>query len=139
MPICGNQRLSLPIDAMTSPGPFRSKLIPYVDQIKAWRRAGHTWKDVTQELAKLDVKTDPGSVCRFIKRWTKKPYAIGTEPEDAAGPEAIPRQRRATRRDKPPEGTCSPPANLSPAEVEAEMMRRSARGAEAPRPPLSFL
>lgn len=65
---------------MTSPGPFRSKLIPYVDQIKAWRRAGKTWKEVTEELKKLNVRTDAGSVCRFIKRWNKKPYAIGTEP-----------------------------------------------------------
>jgi hypothetical protein len=77
-------------ETMKRTGPFHSKLNPHVDQIKAWRRSGKTWQQVTEELAKLGVKTDPASAYRFIKRWRKKPYAYGAdqapEPEKASPP-----------------------------------------------------
>jgi hypothetical protein len=63
------------------PRPFKSKFIPYADQIKAWRRAGKTWKEVTEELGKLGVKADPGNVCRVMGRIKRRPYPIGAEPE----------------------------------------------------------
>jgi hypothetical protein len=64
------------------PGPYHSKLRCHVDEILRWRRKGFTWKEVTAQLAALKppVKTDPGSVCRFVKRYEKKPYAIGADP-----------------------------------------------------------
>lgn len=70
---------------MRRPGPYRSQLIPYVDRIKAWRRSGKTWKQVTEELAKLGVKTDPATAYRFIMRWKKRPYPYGKDqaPEPA--------------------------------------------------------
>lgn len=68
------------------PGPYHSKLRRHVDDILRWRREGLTWKEVTAQLAGLQppVKTDPGSVCRFVKRYEKKPYAIGADPRLAA-------------------------------------------------------
>jgi hypothetical protein len=68
------------------PGPYRSKLRPHIDQIRRWRRSGKTWLHVVEELAELDVKTDPGSLCNFVKRYRKKPYPIGAEPEELTPP-----------------------------------------------------
>lgn len=78
--------------AMERPGPYHSKLRKYVDLIKAWRRDDKTWKQVTEELAKLGCKTDPPSVCRFIKRYETRPYAIGAAPEKPQPQTAIVRQ-----------------------------------------------
>jgi hypothetical protein len=83
------------------PGPYRSQLIPHVDKIRAWRRSGKTWKQVTEELAKLDppVHTDPATAYRFIMRWKKRPYPYGKdqapEPAQAASPSPAPDQKAA--------------------------------------------
>jgi hypothetical protein len=111
-----NTRQSIAIPPMPHPGPFRSRLIPYVNQIKAWRRAGKTWKDVTEELAKLGVKTDPGTACRFIKRWNKKPYAIGAEPEEVSPPPGP--SPAATNP-----GQAAPKPKLTPEEAVEEFKR----------------
>jgi len=63
------------------PKPFKSKFVPYVDQIKSWRRAGKTWKEVADELTALGVKADAGNVCRVMSRIKRRPYPIGAEPE----------------------------------------------------------
>lgn len=61
--------------------PFKSKFIPYVDQIRAWRRAGKTWKEVAKNLTAMGVKADAGNVCRVMARIKRRPYPIGAEPE----------------------------------------------------------
>lgn len=62
--------------------PFKSKLRDYASVIRAWRRAGYTWKEVSDNLSnKHGIKADPGNLCRFMKRLRKKPYPIGAEPE----------------------------------------------------------
>jgi hypothetical protein len=71
------------MDRPMRPRPFKSKLIPYVDQIKRWRRTGKTWQEVADELEKLGCKSDPGNICRFISRWKRKPYPIGAEPDSS--------------------------------------------------------
>jgi len=71
--------------------PFRSKFIPYVDQIKAWRRAGKTWKEVAGALTAVGVKADAGNVCRVMARIKRRPYPLGAEPE----PQNIPTIRPA--------------------------------------------
>ena len=99
---------------MERPGPFRSKLRPHIDQIRRWRRGGKAWKSIVEELAKRDppIKTDPGSLCAFVKRYKKKPYPIGAEPDDLPSiPPSPPertyrpgdRFREAIRNQKPEE------------------------------------
>jgi hypothetical protein len=61
--------------------PFKSKFLPYVGQIKAWRRAGKTWKEVAEELTAMGIKADAGNVCRVMGRIMRRPYPIGAEPE----------------------------------------------------------
>ena len=64
--------------------PFQSKLIPFIDQIKSWRRAGKTWQEVADNLADtkyLGYQMAPGPICRFIGRIKRRPYPIGAEPE----------------------------------------------------------
>lgn len=61
--------------------PFQSKFIPYVDQIKAWRRAGKTWQEVARQLTDMGIKADPGNVCRVMGRIKRRPYPLGAEPD----------------------------------------------------------
>src|SRR5947209_6928851 len=68
------------------PRPFKSILLPYANDILAWRRAGKTWQEVVDELAKRRVKTDTSACCRFIERYRRRPYPRGAEPE----PETMP-------------------------------------------------
>ena len=63
------------------PRPFKSILLPHVVEIKTWRRAGKTWQEVVDELAKRGVRTHVSACCRFIKRYRDHPYPIGAEPE----------------------------------------------------------
>jgi hypothetical protein len=101
------------------PGPYRSQLIPYVDQIRAWRRAGKTWREVTEALSKLGIKTDPGTACRFMKRVRDKPYAIGTEPVlTPYHPPAAPGDAQRPMPPGQPEDTAE--------RVRAELERRTA-------------
>ena len=70
---------------MKRPGPYHSKYVPFVHQIKAWRQEGQTWKQVVAGLDAQGCKADEGGVCRFIKRFETKPYGIGQRPEPEAG------------------------------------------------------
>ena len=63
--------------------PFQSKLIPFTDQIKSWRRAGKTWQEVAANLADkkyLGYQMAPGPICRFMGRIKRRPYPLGAEP-----------------------------------------------------------
>ena len=63
--------------------PFQSKLIPFTEQIKSWRRAGKTWQEVADNLADkkyLGYQMAPGPICRFMGRIKRRPYPIGAEP-----------------------------------------------------------
>jgi hypothetical protein len=99
-------------------GPFKSKFIPYVDQIKAWRRAGKTWKEVTEELGKLGIKADPGNVCRVIGRIKRRPYPLGAEPEPEMPQAATPRP--SDRIIKAPTATPK-----TPQEIQDEYVRET--------------
>jgi hypothetical protein len=61
--------------------PFKSKLRPYVDQIRKWRRAGFTWAEIAEKLEAKDCKTHATNLCQFMRRYRKRPFASGAEPE----------------------------------------------------------
>jgi hypothetical protein len=118
------------------PGPYRSQLIPYVDQIKAWRRAGKTWKQVTEELAKLNppVKTDPATAYRFIMRWKKRPYPYGkdqapepaqpaTNPQQPTKPASAPAPVQPDASGKKPKGR----ARQDYTRHQAELMKKKSQ------------
>jgi hypothetical protein len=84
--------------------PFKSKFLPYVDQIKAWRRAGKTWKEVANELTNLGIKADAGNVCRVIGRIKRRPYPLGAEPEPETSPRAADRASEVhAKKEKQPD------------------------------------
>ena len=61
--------------------PYQSKLRPYVDQIRKWRRAGFTWAEIAEKLGKQGCDTRATNLCQFMRRYRKKPFPSGAEPE----------------------------------------------------------
>ena len=61
--------------------PFKSKLRPYVDQIRKWRRAGFTWAEIAEKLGELGCQTHATNLCQFMRRYRKRPFPSGAEPE----------------------------------------------------------
>ena len=61
--------------------PYKSKLRPHVDQIRKWRRAGFTWAQVAEKLGEQGCKTHATNLCQFMRRYRKKPFPSGAEPE----------------------------------------------------------
>jgi hypothetical protein len=61
--------------------PYKSKLRPYVDQIRKWRRAGFTWAAITEKLGEQGCKTHATNLCQFMRRYRKRPFSSGAEPE----------------------------------------------------------
>jgi len=56
-------------------------LRPYVDQIRKWRRAGFTWAAIAEKLAQQGCKTHATNLCQFMRRYRKRPFPSGAEPE----------------------------------------------------------
>jgi hypothetical protein len=63
--------------------PFKSKLRPHVDQIRKWRRAGFTWTEIAEKLGEQGCKTYATNLCQFMRRFRKRPFPSGAEPENA--------------------------------------------------------
>jgi hypothetical protein len=61
--------------------PYKSKLRPYVDQIRKWRRAGFTWTEIAEKLGEQGCKTRATNLCQFMRRYRKRPFPSGAEPE----------------------------------------------------------
>jgi hypothetical protein len=61
--------------------PWRSLLLPYLDEIRALRRARHTWREIAAHLkATHGVKIAPSNVYRFFKRAVqRKKQPLGFE------------------------------------------------------------
>jgi len=83
------------------PRPFKSLLIPFTEQIKAWRRSGATWQEVVDKLAALGCKTYPSAVCRFIGRVNRRPYPRGAEPQSQSV-QPVPAQQHAKKEGEKP-------------------------------------
>jgi len=61
--------------------PFRSKLRPYVSEIRAWRKSGLTWDEVAHKLTtEKGCPTDGSNVCKFLARYRKRPFASDGNP-----------------------------------------------------------
>ena len=61
--------------------PYKSKLRPYVDQIRKWRRAGFTWAAIAEKLGEQGCETRATNLCQFMRRYRKRPFPSGAEPE----------------------------------------------------------
>ena len=61
--------------------PFKSKLRPYVDQIRKWRRAGFTWSGIAEKLGQQGCKTYATNLCQFMRRYRRRPFASEAGPE----------------------------------------------------------
>jgi hypothetical protein len=67
--------------------PFRSKLEPYFEEIRAARKAKKTWVEIADQL-KGRVETTPQGVFYFFKSKRRKKYALGMEPDEPDQPPA---------------------------------------------------
>jgi hypothetical protein len=87
------------INAKRSRGiPFKSKLRPYVDQIRKWRRAGFTWSEIAAKLEAQGCKTHATNLCQFMRRYRRRPLPSGAEPEAA---DLIPVTRKPVKKTRP--------------------------------------
>jgi hypothetical protein len=78
--------------------PYKSKLRPYVDQIRKWRRAGFTWAAIAEKLGEQGCKTRATNLCQFMRRYRKRPFPSGAEPEI---PNVVPRSTKPAKNAKP--------------------------------------
>ena len=78
--------------------PFKSKLRPYVDQIRKWRRAGFTWAGIAEKLGAQGCETHATNLCQFMRRYRKRPHPSGAEPETR---ELVPVTTRAVKKTRP--------------------------------------
>jgi hypothetical protein len=78
--------------------PYKSKLRPYVDQIRKWRRAGFTWAEIAEKLEAQDCKTNATNVCQFMRRYRRRPYPSGAEPEI---PDLVPVKIKPAKKARP--------------------------------------
>ncbi|HYZ71814.1 MAG TPA: hypothetical protein VE641_01970 [Chthoniobacterales bacterium] len=61
--------------------PYQSKLRPYVGEIRKWRRSGYTWAEIAEKLDTQGCKTRATNLCQFMRRYRKRPFPSGAEPE----------------------------------------------------------
>ena len=61
--------------------PFKSKLRPYVDQVRKWRRAGFTWAAIADKLGEQGCTTCATNLYQFMRRYRKRPFPTSAEPE----------------------------------------------------------
>jgi hypothetical protein len=62
--------------------PVKSKLRPYVDQIRKWRRAGFTWAAIAEKLEQQGCKTYATNLCQFMRCYRKRPFPSEAELEN---------------------------------------------------------
>jgi len=71
------------------PRPWRSLLVPHIDEIRAMRRARRTWREIAAHLrATHGIRIAPSNVYRFFKRAVhRRKLPLGFEDEPATGTE----------------------------------------------------
>jgi hypothetical protein len=78
--------------------PYKSKLRPYVDQVRKWRRAGFTWAEIAEKLGDQGCKTNGTNVCQFMRRYRRRPFPSEAEPEIT---ELVPVRLKAAKKARP--------------------------------------
>jgi hypothetical protein len=78
--------------------PYKSKLRPYVDQIRKWRRAGFTWAKIAEKLGNQGCETHAANLCQFMRRYRKRPFPSGAEPEIT---DLVPMRVKPTKKARP--------------------------------------
>jgi hypothetical protein len=68
------------------PRPFRSVLLPHLDEIRRMRRARHTWREIAEHLTETHgIRIAPPSVYLFFKRAVRrKTLPLGFEDQPIA-------------------------------------------------------
>ena len=61
--------------------PFRSKLNPYFQLIRAMRKSRKTWQEISDEIASKGTKTCPSGVYDYYKRHCRRPVPLGWDEE----------------------------------------------------------
>jgi hypothetical protein len=86
--------------------PYKSKLRPFVEQIRKWRRAGYTWAAIAEKLEQQGCKTRATNLCQFMRRYRRRPYPSEAGPEvlEASPATSRPRSRDASVSAKPSSG-----------------------------------
>jgi hypothetical protein len=77
------------IEDQLPPRPWRSLLLPHLDEIRAMRRARQTWREIAAHLkATHGIKIAPSNVYRFFKRAVQRrklPLGFEDQPSTGAG------------------------------------------------------
>jgi hypothetical protein len=83
-------------DKQSRGAPYQSKLRPYVDQIRKWRRSGYTWAEIAEKLDAQGCNTRATNLCQFMRRYRRRPFPSGAEPEIAdLGPARVTLPKKA--------------------------------------------
>lgn len=85
--------------------PFRSKLLPYYNDIKAWRSERLTWREIAEKLTAIGVATQSHSVHEFFKRQMKETEVLGfpTQHQSVVQPSIAPVPLPQTKQSQPPD------------------------------------
>jgi hypothetical protein len=78
--------------------PCKSKLRPHVDQVRKWRRAGFTWAEIAEKLGDQGCKTNATNLCQFMRRYRRRPFPSGAEPET---PTIVPASVKPAKKVRP--------------------------------------
>lgn len=83
--------------------PYRSKLVPHYEFIRAARLREETWEEIARQLRERGIAADRSQVCKFYKRHTKgkRPAGFAPEPKQVAEP---PMPTTLATPEKPPAG-----------------------------------
>lgn len=86
--------------------PFQSKLRPYVDQIRKWRRAGFTWAAIAEKLGEQGCATCATNLYQFMRRYRRRPHPSGAEPDT---PQLVPITKKPVKKARPVPNDASTP------------------------------
>src|SRR5258708_24947237 len=91
------------------PRPFRSVLVPHLDEIRRMRRARYTWREIAEDVTETHgIRIAPPSVYLFFKRAVRRrtvPLGFEDQPIAHESPAAAPKPARPPTEEGSPERT----------------------------------